>query len=131
MPAANLKNLVGRHAELGIILIAVLLIVGFSVSSGGTWANFYNISTIVQVTATLGLMTLGVALVIATGEIDISVGSTFGIAALVYLWLSLQIDPAFAMLAAVAVGILIGWFNGILVTKTGTPSLIVTLGSLM
>ncbi|SJM33973.1 ABC transporter permease [Mesorhizobium delmotii] len=131
MPAANLKNLVGRHAELGIILIAVLLIFAFSVSSGGIWANFYNISTIVQVTATLGLMTLGVALVIATGEIDISVGSTFGIASLVYLWLSLRIDPAFAMLAAVAIGILIGWFNGILVTKTGTPSLIVTLGSLM
>ena len=131
MPAANLKNLVRRHAELGIILIAVLLIFAFSVSSGGNWANFYNISTIVQVTATLGLMTLGVALVIATGEIDISVGSTFGICSLVYLWLSLRIDPAFAMLAAVAIGILIGWFNGILVTKTGTPSLIVTLGSLM
>jgi ribose transport system permease protein len=131
MAAANLKHLVRRHAELGIILIAVLLVVVFSVTSSGVWANFYNIATIVQVTATLGLMTMGVALVIATGEIDISVGSTFGIAALIYLWLALRIDPVLAMLVSVSAGAVIGAFNGLLVTRTGTPSLIITLGSLM
>lgn len=76
-------------------------------------------------------MSLGVALVIGTGEIDISVGSTFGMGALVYLWLAVRIDPWLAMLAAVAVGAAIGTFNGLLITRTGTPSLIITLGSLM
>ena len=60
----------------------------FAATSEGKWANVYNIGTILQVTATLGLMSMGVALVIATGEIDISVGSTFGIGALIYLWLA-------------------------------------------
>jgi simple sugar transport system permease protein/ribose transport system permease protein len=131
MALAAIKPIVRRHAEIGIVLIAVLLVVVFALSSEGRWANAYNIGTILQVTATLGLMTLGVALVIASGEIDISVGSTFGIGALVYLWLALRVDPALAAIAALTAGGLIGAVNGWLVTRTGTPSLIVTLGTLM
>lgn len=125
------KPLVRRHGELGIVLIAVVLVAIFSASSDGRWANLYNIATIVQMTATLGLMTLGVAFVIGTGEIDISVGSTFGMGALTYLWLAARLDPSLAALAAICVGCAIGWLNGILVTTTGTPSLIITLGTLM
>jgi simple sugar transport system permease protein/ribose transport system permease protein len=76
-------------------------------------------------------MTLGVALVIGTGEIDISVGSTFGVGALIYLWLAVRTDPALAALAAVAAGFVIGLVNGWLVTRMRTPSLIITLGTLM
>lgn len=74
----------------------------------GRWANLYNIATILQVTATLGLMSLGVALVIGTGEIDISVGSTFGMGALTYLWLAAHVDPSVSALAAIAVGVCFG-----------------------
>jgi simple sugar transport system permease protein/ribose transport system permease protein len=126
-----MKPVIRRHSEIGIFLIAVLLVVFFVATSEGRWNNAYNISTILQVTATLGLMTLGVALVIGTGEIDISVGSTFGMAALIYLFLAVRIDPALAALVAVAAGAAIGALNGLLVAKTGTPSLIITLGSLM
>ncbi len=131
MAVAGFKRLVRRHSEIGIFLIAGLLVLFFATSSDGRWANLYNFGTILQVTATLGLMTLGVALVIGTGEIDISVGSTFGMGALVYLWLPLRVDPTIAMLAAVSIGGLIGAFNGFLITRTGTPSLIITLGTLM
>lgn len=131
MAVAALKPVVRRHAEIGIILIAILLVAVFAGTSDGRWANFYNIVSILQVTATLGLMSLGVALVIGTGEIDISVGSIFGMGALVYLWLASHVDPSVALLAALATGALIGAFNGLLITLTGTPSLIITLGSLM
>lgn len=127
----SLKPLVRRHTEIGIFLIAALLVVYFSATSEGKWANLYNLGTIVQQTATLGLMSLGVALVIGTGEIDISVGSTFGMGALTYLFLAVRVDPFIAVLGALAVGAAIGTFNGWLVTRTGTPSLIITLGTLM
>lgn len=125
------KPLIRRHAEIGIFLIGAVLIVIFASTSDGRWANLYNIGTIMQVTATLGLMSLGVALVIGTGEIDISVGSTFGMGALTYLWLATHVDPSIAALAAIVVGAAIGFFNGVLVTWTRTPSLIITLGTLM
>lgn len=125
------KPLIRRHAEIGIFLIGAVLIVIFASTSEGRWANLYNIGTIMQMTATLGLMSLGVALVIGTGEIDISVGSTFGMGALTYLWLAAHVDPSIAALAAIVVGAAIGFFNGLLVTWTRTPSLIITLGTLM
>ncbi|WP_085035681.1 ABC transporter permease [Ensifer aridi] len=125
------KPLIRRHAEIGIFLIGAILVVIFASTSDGKWANLYNIGTILQVTATLGLMSLGVALVIGTGEIDISVGSTFGMGALAYLWLAAHVDPSLAAVAAIAVGAAIGLVNGLLVTRTGTPSLIITLGTLM
>lgn len=131
MALSSAKPLIRRHAEIGIFLIGVVLIVIFASTSDGRWANLYNIGTILQVTATLGLMSLGVALVIGTGEIDISVGSTFGMGALTYLWLAAQVDPSIAAVAAVLVGAAIGLFNGLLVTRTGAPSLIITLGTLM
>lgn len=131
MATLAVKPLVRRHAEIGIFLIGIALVLFFAASSEGRWANFYNIGTILQVTATLGIMSMGVALVIATGEIDISVGSVFGIGALVYLWLALRIDPVLAMLVAIGCGASIGAFNGYIITRTGTPSLIITLGTLM
>ena len=126
-----LRRLARRHSELGIVIIATGLIILFSTTSEGRWANAYNIGTILQVTATLGLMAVGVSLVMATGEIDISVGSTFGMSALTYLWLVNNAGPAPALLAGLAVGALIGVFNGFLVTRMRTPSLIATLGTLM
>jgi len=131
MTAGSIKTLVRRHSELGIILIGLLAVAIFAGTSQGKWANTYNIASILQMTATMGLMVLGVALVIGTGEIDISVGSTFGMGALIHLYLAVRIDPAFGALAAIAVGATIGLINGVLVTRTRTPSLIITLGTLM
>lgn len=131
MALSAAKPLIRRHAEVGIFLIGAVLVILFASTSDGRWANLYNIATIVQVTATLGLMSLGVALVIGTGEIDISVGSTFGMGALTYLWLATHVEPLSAAIAAVIIGAAIGSFNGLLVTRTKTPSLIITLGSLM
>lgn len=131
MRATSFKQVFARNGEISIFAIAVVAVAFFSLTSGGKWANSFNIGTILQVTATLGLISLGVALVMGTGEIDISVGSTLGMGALTYLWLAIRIDPALAAVAATAVGAAIGWFNGFLVTKTKTPSLIITLGTLM
>jgi ribose transport system permease protein len=131
MRLLSLKKLFARHGEIGIFAIGLVAVVFFSMSSDGRWANAFNLGTIFQVTATLGLMSLGVALVMGTGEIDISVGSTLGMGALTYLWLAIRVDPVVAAIAATVVGALIGWFNGFLVTATKTPSLIITLGTLM
>ncbi len=131
MAGSTYKQVVARHSEIGIFLIAIAAVVFFSLSSGGKWANLFNLGTILQVTATLGLMSLGVAFVMGAGEIDISVGSTLGMGALTYLWLSLRIHPALAAVAATAVGAAIGLFNGLLVTRTKAPSLIISLGTLL
>jgi ribose transport system permease protein len=78
----------------------------------------------------LAVMAFGEAMVIATGEIDISVGSVSGIGALTFLGLAPQVGSGLALLAALVCGILIGAMNGVFVSLVGIPSLLVTLGSL-
>lgn len=75
-------------------------------------------------------MAFGEALVITTGEIDISVGSVFGIVGIVYIALSPQIGVALAILMALALALAIGAVNGFVVAYFKISSLVVTLGSL-
>jgi simple sugar transport system ATP-binding protein len=103
----------------------------FVAISKGVWANSYNLASVLQVTATLGIMALGEALVITSGEIDISAGSTFGFSAITYLGLVLHVGPILATIIALAAGIGIGVLNGFMVVWFRIPSLIMTLGSLL
>lgn len=127
----SFRRLARRHAEIGILLIAAALVIAFAATSGGRWANGYNFASIAQVTATLAIMAIGVALVMCTGEIDISVGSVFGFSALIYLGTSPHLGTVPAALLGVATGAAIGLMNGFLVTWFRAPSLIITLSTLM
>ncbi|MFC8448285.1 ABC transporter permease [Kitasatospora sp. NPDC057223] len=84
--------------------------------------------------APLILVALGMTLVIATGGIDLSVGSTVAIAgALACLHISEAADPAsFGAVAgaigiALAVALLLGLANGLLVARAGVQPIIATL----
>lgn len=76
------------------------------------------------------MLAVGIAFVILTGEIDVSIGATLGLSAAVTStllrdgsnWLT-------AILAGLLMGVLVGLFNGFGVAKLGVPSLIFTLGT--
>lgn len=127
----SFRRLARRHAEIGILLIAAALVIAFASTSGGRWANGYNFASIAQVTATLAIMSIGVSLVMCTGEIDISVGSVFGFSALIYLGTSAHLGTVLAAFLGIAAGAAIGFVNGFLVTWFRAPSLIITLSTLM
>jgi ribose transport system permease protein len=111
-------------------VLTVAVVVGFAIQTGGTWISHANMASVLQVTATIGIMALGEALVITAREVDISVGSVFGIGALVYLGAAPTVGALAAVVAAVAAGAAIGAFNGLLVTRFKVSALIATLGSL-
>jgi rhamnose transport system permease protein len=79
----------------------------------------------------VAIMALPLTLIVITGEIDLSVASILGIAGLTMgelyqhgygIW--------WAMIGALAVGVVAGAFNGFLITRLGLPSLAVTIGTL-
>jgi ribose transport system permease protein len=113
-----------------IITLTCLLSLIFAVQTGGVWLSQDNMASVLQVTATLGIMSLGQALVITSKEIDISVGSVFGIGALVYLGGAPLVGPFAAIALAVLCGALIGALNGVVVTHFKVSALIATLGTL-
>lgn len=118
--------------EGGAILIAILMAVVFTVTSNGVWLSVGNMQSVFQVTAILAVMAFGQAYVITVGEIDISVGSVFGVTALTYLGLTggLGWSVMLAIPVSLLVAMTIGLFNGILVNQLNIPSLIATLGTL-
>jgi rhamnose transport system permease protein len=115
-----------------VLLLAMLL--ALIATGWGTSDVFFQGSTISLITTNImekALMALPMTLIIISGEIDLSVASTLGLSSAVIgktwaagwpLWL--------CIVAALVVGALCGLLNGLLVTKLGLPSLVVTLGTL-
>jgi ribose/xylose/arabinose/galactoside ABC-type transport system permease subunit len=80
--------------------------------------------------APTGVLALGLAMVILTGNIDLSCGASASLAAVVAgTVLSKGGSPALAIVAAIAVSTLFGLFNGLIVAFVGIDSLLVTLAT--
>ena len=90
-----------------------------------------NLSSVARQTAVINIMALGMTLVIITGVIDLSVGSTLAISG---LFGSMAIKAGQPMLVAIAIGIgcgtLCGLLNGLMITRLRISPFIVTLGTL-
>jgi rhamnose transport system permease protein len=114
---------------LGVLVLAVLL---FSVVVDDYLSSRFVGRLLIAVSIT-AVLAAGETLVIVTRNIDLSVGSTVGVAA--FLTAELLADhnglPALVAIAfAVGVGALLGLINGVLVAVARVPSIIVTLGTL-
>ncbi len=118
-----------RWETLLAIVLVGLIVVGASLSNVFlTPQNFANlISSLIEV----AIMSLPMALIIISGEIDLSVESMVGLsAAILGALYAAGVPIEVAIVAVLVVGALGGLLNGVLVTRMGLPSLVVTLGTL-
>lgn len=115
----------------GIILIAYAV----TISSNGNQFNLGHISAILssQNSVIVGTMAIGMALVIITGQIDLSLGSSLvlctGVTIMTYN--ATEGNVLLMMLAALGSGLICGLINGILVGYAKMPAFIVTLGTML
>jgi len=128
---ASLSRRVIGTQETAVLLGLVAVGAVFSVATPFFLTPF-NLFQIARQMALLGVISIGMTFVIAAGEIDISVGSIYNLAAAVMGLLIAQgnVDPWQASLAALAVGLVAGALNGSLSVLLGLPTLIVTLGTI-
>ena len=118
------------NREFAIIALLVLVVVVSAASIRG-FAQPITVNYLLLDVAPILLIALPMTLVMITGEIDLSVGSMVGLASVVTGVLTESGAPfEVAALAALAVGVVGGAFNGFLVTVVGLPSLAVTIGTL-
>ncbi|GGO94511.1 ABC transporter permease [Wenjunlia tyrosinilytica] len=90
-----------------------------------------NLVHIVQQTAPITVMAVGLVLVLTAGEIDLSIGSVVALSALVAGVMLRDYDSMpLAVAASLAVGAGVGLFNGLFVTRVRVPSFLVTLATL-
>ena len=117
------------RTEIIALIALVLLNAYFLVSLGDSW--FANMPSLLRDVSWLGIVAIGQAVVIISGEFDLSVGSVYAFVSMVFvLLLNMVVDPFLAVLLALGLGAFIGYVNGALTWKLKLPSLLVTLGFL-
>jgi ribose transport system permease protein len=89
--------------------------------------NLLNVCTSASVVAIVGL---GMTLAIASGNFDLSVGSTAAFAGCITMSMVPQIGVVPAIGLGIVTGGLVGWINGLIVTELRVPAFIATLGML-
>lgn len=109
-----------------IVLVAIVMFI--------LKPNSFNVDvgiSVLRAMSSVAIMSLGLTLVIVSGEIDLSFGAMYGLGAnaLAVIWIVGGIPIYAALPLAILVGAVVGLFNGALVTWLKIPSFIVTLGS--
>ncbi len=118
------------YTMLGALVVIWLF---FHWQTGEIFLTPRNLSNLMLQTSVTGIIAVGMLMVIVSGNIDLSVGSLLalagGVAALFLTVLGYGLIPS--ILAAVAVGVAIGFFQGLLTAYASIPAFIVTLGGLL
>jgi galactofuranose transport system permease protein len=122
----GLKDIMKAHAPL--VMLAVLCVIGvICFPAFGTTTNTVNIFRRVSIS---GLVTIGMAFVILSGGIDLSVGSITVVASIVSVQFC-ESSPMLAIAAPLAVGLGFGVLNGALITFGRIPPFITTLAMML
>lgn len=116
--------------EIGPLVALVLLILIFSLISP-YFFKLNNLLNIVRQISLIGIISIGMVTVIVSGEFDLSVGSVYGLSAIITgLSMTNGVPIWLAIIFGLGAGIVIGVINGLIVTYGNIPSFIVTLGTL-
>ena len=117
---------------LGIFVTLIVLYI-LTASLGDGFLGAYNQEKLLERTALFGILGIGVAFVIITGGIDLSIGSVVCLVGCGVPWLMVKHgwSPSAALGAAVVVSTLIGLFHGLLITKLKLQPFVVTLCGLL
>jgi D-xylose transport system permease protein len=125
--------LVQSRSAAGIIFAVALVWLIFFVLTDGVFLSDRNIINLMRQTSVTAMVALGMLVVIAQGEIDLSVGSFLGLCATVIALLESRggLPPVYTVLIALTLGALIGLWNGLWVAKLGIPAFVATLGGML
>ena len=111
------------------ILLAVVIAVIAMMLLTKTFATPQNLFNVTRNFAFVGIVGLGMTAVIITGGIDLSVGATVLISAMVTtIIMHAGLPITLALPAAIGAALLVGLINGVLIAVAGMPSFVVTLG---
>lgn len=114
-----------------LALVAIWII--FTITTDGNFLSTRNLSNLLRQMSITGILAIGMVFVIILGEIDLSVGSMLGllggIAAILNVWFNM--GAVTTIIITLALGLVLGFWNGWWVAYKKVPSFIVTLAGLL
>ena len=116
--------------ELGTLIALAIMVLFVGVFN----PEFFRIDSMVNVlrqSTFFGILSLGMVFLLSMREIDLSVGSLYGVTITVAAWLMQDgMDPWLAAAIGIALGAALGAFNGLVTNALQISTIIVTLGTL-
>jgi ribose/xylose/arabinose/galactoside ABC-type transport system permease subunit len=126
---AKLRDLALRHG-FNIILLAVFL---FFTLTAPRFLSLTNLISLLHAAAPMMVIASGLAVVVMTGKLDISVGSVAFLTTSIGTLLIVRngVDPVLAVVVMLVVGILLGCLNGFIITVLRVNPLIATMSTMI
>ena len=117
----------------GIVFAFVAIVVLFTILTGGTLLAPNNVSNLVLQYSYILILAIGMLFVIVIGHIDLSVGSVMALVGAVAATMVVKNAMPWwlAVIAGIAVGLVIGAWQGFWVAYVGIPGFIVTLSGML
>ncbi len=127
MPSRQ-RDRLPRAIAAGVLVVATVLLVGQLVPYFATVSNLENV---MSQAAILSVVAFGMTLVIVTGGIDLSVGGVMSLVGVLEVSLvSVGVAWPLAVVVGLAVGVLLGSVNAVIVSRLKLPPFIATFGTL-
>lgn len=134
MNADKLKYILRKNTITFILLLMVVLLA--FIAPGFIGVN--NLLSILRSMAIIGVAAFGMTMVIIGGEIDLSIGSTIGLSAVLTAWVAKNLQGAIGpdwaviigMVVAILAAALVGLLNGFVRVRFNIPTFIITLAML-
>ncbi|QAY64528.1 sugar ABC transporter permease [Xylanimonas allomyrinae] len=129
-----LREYLGRNVrQYGIVAALVVIVLLFQFLTDGRLLAPNNIAALIQQNAYVMILAIGMVAVIVAGHIDLSVGSVVAfigglVAIMMHDW---GWPVAIAILAGLAIGALVGVWQGFWIAYVGIPAFIVTLAGML
>ena len=126
-----------RSGDLGSlpIILGLLVICIIFQSQNDRFLTAGNFVNLIIQGAAFATIAMGVVFVLLLGEIDLSIGFVSGVAGVICTLLLLpdgnEVAPGIALALALGSGAAIGVLHGLIITKIGVPSFVVTLAGLL
>jgi simple sugar transport system permease protein len=123
--AASLLRVPELAPGLGLIAVALF----FTLQTANFWSP-QTMTAISTVASTIGIVSIGVTLLMISGEFDLSVGQNFAFTPIIWaiLFVTNGWNEWLALAVALGFAISVGLVNGLVTTAFGIPSFITTLG---
>lgn len=114
----------------GIIIVLILLVIILGISSP-VFLSARNIRNILQQVSTLGILSMGMTILMISGGIDLSVGSSISVVAVIVgKLLKAGFPVGYPIIIGLIIGCAIGMINGLLASNTRAHPFILTLGTM-
>ena len=123
---------IARTPQVASLIILIVVLAAFGIADRN-FLSPLNVSNMMAFLPELGIIALGMTLLLTAGEFDLSVGAVFALGPVVVMLLvqSGEMGIGLALLVGLLLCIAIGAVNGLIVTKVGISSFLVTLSMLL